>query len=152
MSIPVTAVRPYLSDIRTKMFSNLSQAGYPVDEQYVLDKSLSDQDLMNQLGDRHGHMLLIPYNATGSDTSLYTTGLDIVYAIHANLPMMRNNPIVMPVSNMTSTSLKVRLNKDRAEGRLPSDLDSRILFVAECDMDRPQLPNRIRQHIENCLH
>ena len=143
----VTPVRPYVSDIRDKMFGHIKQAGLTINDADIVPASASDSELMASIGTRMGHVFLVPYNATASKESRLKTGLDIIFEIAEKQPQLNTSPFIMPVSNMVASALRNQLASARETGRLTQTLDQRILFIAESDMDRPELSQRIRNHI-----
>ena len=148
MFTKVTPVRPYWSEIRDKMFNHILVAGFTIDDADIIGGNETDEQLMAHLMTRQGHVLLMPYNAsTKSDTTL-KTGLDIVFAIHETMPELRQSPIIMPVASALTKALKVRLALERNNGRLTPAIDRQILFIAESDMDRAELAQRILKHVQ----
>jgi len=148
MFTKVTPVRPYWSEIRDKMFNHITVAGFTIDKADVIGVNETDEGLMSQLMTREGHILLVPYNASSSEATSMKTGLDVVFAINDHIPNLSHSPIIMPVATSLSNSLRTRLAKERESGRLTPELNRQILFVAESDLDRPELAQRIRRHVE----
>ena len=148
MFTKVTPVRPYWSEIRDKMFTQITVAGFTIDEADVIGINQTDDAIMSHLMTREGHILLVPYNASSSNDTAMKTGLDVVFAIHDNIPKLFPSPIIMPVANALANSLRSRLAEERGSGRLTPQIDRQILFIAENDLDRPELALRIRSHVE----
>jgi len=148
MYTKVTPVRPYWSAIRDKMFNHIRSAGFTIDEADIIGINDTDTELMSHLITRQGHILLVPYNATSSNETTMKTGLDIIYAMSISMPELCQSPIIMPVANSLANVLRTRLAEERATGRFTPEMDQQILFVSEADLDRPELTERIRSHVE----
>lgn len=148
MFTKVTPVRPYWSEIREKMWNHISVAGFTIDGPDIIGVNDSDEQIMATLMTRKDHILLVPYNASASNETAMKTGLDIVLAINENIDNLSQVPIIMPVANALANALRNNLAEEREGGRLTPQLDERILFIAESDLDRPELAQRIRRHVE----
>ena len=148
MYTKVTPVRPYWSEIRDKMFAHLEAAGFIIDEEDIIGVNEPDEQVMAKLKTRAGHVLLVPYNGSSRDDTSMKTGLDIVFALKNNIPALIQSPIIMPVANALTTALRTRLAEERKSGRLTPEIDKQILFIAESDLDRPELAQRIRRYVE----
>ncbi|MDO7574687.1 MAG: hypothetical protein MUR24_08240, partial [Oceanospirillaceae bacterium] len=94
------------------------------------------------------HILLVPYNASASNETAMKTGLDIVFSVNKNIEILAQSPILMPVANALTNALRKKLGEEREGGRLTPELDKRILFIAESDLNRPELAQRIRRHVQ----
>jgi hypothetical protein len=149
MYTKVTPVRPYWSAIRDKIFNHIRLAGFTIDEADIIGINETDAELMSHLMTRQGHILLVPYNASSSNETSMKTGLDIIYAMNISMPDLCQSPIIMPVANAVANVLRSRLAEERENGRFTPEIDQQILFVSEADIDRPELAQRIRSHVEN---
>jgi hypothetical protein len=148
MFTKVTPVRPYWSEIRDKMFNHIKVAGFTIDDADIIAVNETDEQIMSQLMTRKGHILLVPFNASLSNDTAMKTGLDIVFAINNNISQLAQSPIIMPVTNALSNLLRKRLTAERESGVLTPELDQRVLFIAESDLDRAELAQRIHQHVQ----
>ena len=76
------------------------------------------------------------------------TGLDIVFFVNKNIEILAQSPFIIPVANALTSALRKKLAEERKGGRLTAELDKRILFIAESDLNRPELAQRIRRHVQ----
>ena len=51
------------------------------------------------------------------------------------------------MTNALSNLLRKRLTAERESGVLTPELDQRVLFIAESDLDRAELAQRIHRHV-----
>jgi len=148
MFTKVTPVRPYWSEIREKMWNHISVAGFTIDGADIIGVNDSDEQIMSALKTRKDHILLVPYNASASNETAMKTGLDIVFSVNKNIEILAQSPILMPVASALTNALRKELAEEREGGRLTPELDKRILFIAESDLNRPELAQRIRRHVQ----
>ena len=52
------------------------------------------------------------------------------------------------MANALTSAFRKKLAEERKGGRLTAELDKRILFIAESDLNRPELAQRIRRHVQ----
>lgn len=143
----VAVIRPYLDRIRNKMFSHLEQAGCVIDPKDVIPQETDDAEVIRLLATRKEHIWLMPFNAHQDASGKGLNGLDLLLRIQREHPDFCGGPVLMPVSESGTVAVRMMLAKYRSEGRLSPSLERRILFIAEQDMDRPELVERIRKHI-----
>ena len=144
---PVTVVRPYTPRIREKMFGTLSEAGLSIDPDHVIPPGTPDDEVVRQVGNRIGHVLLVPFHAHRDSEGKELNGLDVAALIHERCPALNRSRILMPVSKFGMAAATLRLEKTPGEGGLPPELRDRILLIQEDDLGDPGLQGRIRQHI-----
>jgi hypothetical protein len=146
----VLVIRPYIERIRTKMFGHLKSANLTINPDEVIPVSMSDNEIIQELKKRSSrdYVLLIPFNVNTDKQGNVSDGLGLIVRINQEVRSFNKSPILMPVSTSGAVGIRMALKEKRDSGDLPADLDGRILFIGEQDLDKPKLSERIRNHVD----
>ena len=142
----VTAVRPYDSRIRRRVFAVLERAGLVIEESDIVPKGTSDADVLQMLRDRPPGILLIPFHAHRDDHGANINGVAFAERLAAVLPSLSEIPILMPASTVALPGAELMLSPFNPRP-LSDDLRSRILLLDESALDQPETVAAIRHHV-----
>ena len=144
----ILVLRPYGRHIRERMFATLARLGLEPGSEDILSSSLSDEEIIEQLGDRKSELLLCPYNNLTLPDGRITNGLRLLQQIEqASLDHLADLPVLMPVSVFSAPLFQSELRQGNNLGRPSDGLISRILVIHEDTLDDQEtLAARIRTH------
>lgn len=138
----VIPLRPYTLRLRERVFHCIRSAGLDILDQALVPSGTSDEEIVALLRQHSVAPLLIPFNAHRTDGGDVLTGAEMVERIDKDLPAWRQVPILMPISMFGASAAILRL------AQMPDASRHRVLAFFEEDLNDPELPTRIRLHIQ----
>lgn len=127
-------LRPYPSDIRTRVYKVLRTAGYDVDHARVEKTGTPDAQILQtlqMLPPPDG--LLIPFNAQHDVEGQVTDGLALLQLIRHKLPPYLEVPALMPVSQVGQAAFQLKL------AMLPDQLKMHLFPIPERELEQSGL-------------
>ncbi|MBZ0112057.1 MAG: hypothetical protein K8J08_06330 [Thermoanaerobaculia bacterium] len=142
----VAVVRPYGERIRKRMFSAIEAAGLEIRSDDILPAHSPDRVVLEQIGTRTDHVLLVPFHAQRDLEGCWTNGfqlLGLLERIEPTFPWI----VLMPVSRFGAAGAHLTLSSSNGDGP-SSKVREKVLLIDEEGLDDPDLPGRIRRHVE----
>jgi hypothetical protein len=130
------------------MFSALAAAGLEVRPEDVLPSHSPDRVVLQTIQERVDHALLVPYNAQRDTEGNWTNGLQLLGLLEQINPAFPW-PVLMPVSQFGAGGAFAMLSRTNGQGP-SSRVRERVLLIEEDGLADPDLPERIRRHLERC--
>ncbi|MDX1630972.1 MAG: hypothetical protein R3234_03875 [Thermoanaerobaculia bacterium] len=144
----LTVVRPYREEIRERVFSTLEKAGLEIDSDRIIPPGTPDEEAIEVLESRPGDALLVPFHAQRDEEGHRTNGIELLNGLSERVGVDALGPVIMPVSRFGAGAARLLLSPTAFSDDAPQEeLRNKILLITEEEIDEPDLPARIRNHL-----